>query len=399
MFCPHCGSRIDDGAHFCPNCGHPVSAPLWQGGPSSAGVEPASPSGGETSQVFPEPTAPAVAPEGQRVQTAAEIVATAPAPKSRTSDAPSAGDEWPAQAAPMPGPLPVPVPGPVPAPASPSVRGSADGRKKKPMGWLWLLLVLVALVAGLAVWGMAERQAAVDAGIVDQEGTPTFDVLMSQDGEQLVQTLSDAGWTWDDDRLLYSSRDGGSYLYVMGPDDHEYTLGEISDLAANGGDEPAVLCLALDGGDYYTPRGVITSLAGDERPEVADAQDAELRAAALVTAGGATDVTYGWWDHDNGVIRVYLFNDAACRVGMAADYTGAEGDSVETVWAYLQGALPEESASADGSGSEDGGTSGGGSSSSSGATGSGGSDGGTGDDGWTGPFQPISDADNVYRSV
>lgn len=71
MFCPSCGTRIPDNAHFCPNCGAAIEPPNGQSNPPGNGDNAAF----NPSHIPPAPTAPPVMNAAQAIPTAQPVQA------------------------------------------------------------------------------------------------------------------------------------------------------------------------------------------------------------------------------------------------------------------------------------------------------------------------------------
>ena len=157
--------------------------------------------------------------------------------------------------------------------------------------------------------------------------------------------LAAKDWQWDDGNRWLVSTGEASHLYANGPDGYEYTLADIQEMKAFGGDQAVQYVVRLDDGDYASMSNLVSALVPDSITVDATEWLGESGDCLIAFHGPSTGEALACAFHSEDADSYFLdaFNPRAVEQGMFDEWWGEDcGRSVDEVWHYLFGHGPGE---------------------------------------------------------
>lgn len=384
MFCPNCAQPVKDGSKYCEYCGFPLAGIQVPAQTSVAATpvdtveeKPVAPVQ-EEAPVQPEivqPTQPQPAVTYQQpVQAQPAVTYQQPVQAQPTAAYPQpAQQQTYAYQQPVQPQQPTYQQAATPQYSYAQLDIPAQTGKESVTKKLWFK-ILIGLIAALVLFGIAKAvtsavsralinndsssstttsttpissddnvfdiidnivNSTASTDILDSNNNPTAYALLNKDGATITSALSEVGWTFDEDYLLWNSDDMNNAYYVYGDDEYEFTKSDIDRMDANGGHDPAIMCLLLDDYDYDSIDDVVESLIRVNIQDNVDDEDA--RYMILETETGEYDLAILYHDDYSELYRLEIANEAAVESGAASDFFGLYGNTVEDMWYDLTG--------------------------------------------------------------
>lgn len=286
MFCRFCGAEIPEGVTFCPKCGSRLVADQPPAGAAQAEAT----------------TQPAPIPQPN------------PVPEVPAQVEPEPSQQAPASAAPVP-------------PAA----------KRKPP--LAAIVAVALVVAALVGFGAFKLLGNADADAFDESGNPTLYAVSELSGDRLCTLLEDAGWEWNEERLVFVSPDGNAAFSAYGPENHDYTCDEIRGMQAFGGDEPVVYHLAVVSGSYPTAADELEALVtGPVEVDEVKWLNEEQTSCAVAFQGACISL---FPSEESGTYLLVVLNRAALERGLLGEEEGSpDGSTLDEIWRNRFGHIP-----------------------------------------------------------
>ena len=235
MFCSKCGSKVPDGASFCPKCGaalyvttsatqtatRPTPSPGYAQAPSNVPPNPQPMAGGMAApRQARRLSIPLVVAACAVFAIILAAVVLLPRMNKTSAD--------------------VPVAEPMDTEATEEVEETEEALEEPPF--------------------VANTQEAMDDGLLDSRDVPTMKALGSMAIGDFASLLESCGWQWNEDQTELHNAESTAYFHVF-EGDHDYQADEINDMGRYASGIPARFEVIVDDTEYPSVQDLVDSLS------------------------------------------------------------------------------------------------------------------------------------------